>query len=220
LNNTREAKKAGPNVEAEKEKVIESLNLQIKQKETELKNLEETVSKKLTKDSSQEFKSQPRGHKGLLTEHVMELERRKQKLEEVLANLPSEANSEIDEVKEMISLLDKEKDEALKKQRGIVVTNSPNNKRKTISKRQTEEEEEDVVQTLELEKKQLEDKCQDLMNDIESLQEHKKRIERNYKDEVRLMNTKVQELNDYIHELELKNTQRLKGSLGSEVSLF
>jgi len=212
----KRGKKAGPNVEAEKEKVIESLNLQIKQKETELKNLEETVSKKLTKDSSQEFKSQPRGHKGLLTEHVMELERRKQKLEEVLANLPSEANSEIDEVKEMISLLDKEKDEALKKQRGIVVTNSPNNKRKTISKRQTEEEEEDVVQTLELEKKQLEDKCQDLMNDIESLQEHKKRIERNYKDEVRLMNTKVQELNDYIHELELKNTQRLKGSLGSE----
>ena len=98
---------------AQKEKVMESLDSQIKQKESELQNLEEAIAKK-----NKDLQSQSRGHKRLLSEHINELERRKQKLEEVLANLPSEANSEIYEVREMITLLDKEKDEAIEKERG------------------------------------------------------------------------------------------------------
>jgi len=220
----------------QKEKILESLNSQIKQKETELQNLEETLAKK-----NQDLKSQSRGHKRLLSEHISELERRKHKLEEVLANLPSEANSEIYEVREMITLLDKEKDEAIEKEKGnklkkieflitclslgissviespVLAIKIPPKKNGEITETNDQEE---VIRLLELDKKDLEEKCQDLMNDIESLQEHKKRIEKNYKDEVRLMNTKVQELTDYIHELELKNTQRLKGSFGTEVLEF
>jgi len=67
------------------------------------------------------------------------------------------------------------------------------------------------------EKMEYENKCQDLMSDLESAQEHKKKIELNFNEEIKLLNNKIKELNNYILELETKNTQRLRDSIGAEV---
>jgi len=55
----------------------------------------------------------------MISEHITELERRKKKLEEVLVNLPLNSVSESEEVKNMISLLIKEKDLAFDKLNGL-----------------------------------------------------------------------------------------------------
>ena len=59
------------------------------------------------------------GDKKIISEHVTELDRRRQKLEEVLANLPLNSVLESEEVKDMISLLNKEKDLALDQLNGL-----------------------------------------------------------------------------------------------------
>jgi len=78
-------------------------------------------------------------------------------------------------------------------------------------------EQDELIKLLENDKKEYENKCQDLMSDLESAQEHKKRIEQNYNEEIKLLNNKIKELNNYIQELETKNTQRLRDSIGTEV---
>ena len=55
------------------------------------------------------------------------------------------------------------------------------------------------------------------MADIQSAQEHKKRIEKNYNDEIRLLTNKVKELNSYTQDLEAKNAQRLRETLITDV---
>lgn len=70
----------------------------------------------------------------------------------------------------------------------------------------------------EVEKKELEERCRDLVNELEAAQKLRKTNEINYQDEVRVLNNKIQQLNNHIEEIETRANEKLRSSLTSEVS--
>ena len=71
---------------------------------------------------------------------------------------------------------------------------------------------------LEEEKRELEERCSDLVNELEAAQKLRKTNERNYQDEVRVLNNKIQQLNDHIEEIETRAKEKLRSSLTSDVN--
>lgn len=55
---------------------------------------------------------------------------------------------------------------------------------------------------------------------MELAQEHRKRMEKSYQDAINLLDEKVTGLNDYIQDLETRNTERMRRSLTPEVKLL
>jgi len=74
------------------------------------------------------------------------------------------------------------------------------------------------VYGLEEEKRELEERCSDLVNELEAAQKLRKTNERNYQDEVRVLNNKIQQLNDHIEEIETRAKEKLRSSLTSDVN--
>ena len=76
------------------------------------------------------------------------------------------------------------------------------------------------VNELEVERGNLEERCNDLVNELENAQELRKKIEKNYQEEIRVLNEKIKQLNEYIDEMETKNNEKFRGSLTSEVYFY
>lgn len=74
------------------------------------------------------------------------------------------------------------------------------------------------IEETELEKKELEERCSEFVNEIESAQDLRKKVEKNYQEELKVLNNKIQQLNQYIEEIETKNNEKLRFSLTGEVS--
>ena len=60
------------------------------------------------------------------------------------------------------------------------------------------------------EKRQIEEKYNALLTDMESIQDHRKRIEASYQEEVEVLNNKIAQLNDYVEDLESKYNKKVK----------
>ena len=106
------------NREAREEAVLKQQKLEkdIKKKEKELRKLEEDIAEK-----KKEVGSAGRTPDyGPYTAQIAELDVRKQKLESVLAGLSSDTGAEFDEIKEMISLLSRERDLMVDKARSKI----------------------------------------------------------------------------------------------------
>ena len=58
------------------------------------------------------------------------------------------------------------------------------------------------------------------MNELEVVQGLRKKMEKSFQDENRVLSNKVQQLNQYIHEMETKNNEKLRNSLGADVISF
>ena len=69
-----------------------------------------------------------------------------------------------------------------------------------------------------MEKNHLEERCQELMTELEVVQGLRKKIEKSFQDENRVLSNKVQQLSQYIHEMETKNNEKLRNSLGADVN--
>ena len=80
-------------------------------------------------------------------------------------------------------------------------------------------EKELIIEQLYNEKNDLEEKCGQLLKDMELAQEHRKRMEKSYQDAINLLDEKVTGLNDYIQDLETRNTERMRRSLTPEVRI-
>lgn len=60
------------------------------------------------------------------------------------------------------------------------------------------------------EKRELEEKYNNILKEFERSQDHKKKIEANYQEEVKILNDKIAQLQSYGDDLEKKYTKKLK----------
>lgn len=70
------------------------------------------------------------------------------------------------------------------------------------------------------EKVGLEERYNALLNDLDIMQDHRKKIEANYQEEIHILNNKIAQLNSYIEELELKYNKQIKEPIFSPVKFF
>lgn len=56
-----------------------------------------------------------------------------------------------------------------------------------------------------------------MMKELEVAQDLRSKLEKNYRDEVAVLNDKVRQLNEYIEDMEAKNNDRLRNSVPGEV---
>ncbi len=75
-----------------------------------------------------------------------------------------------------------------------------------------------ILEQLQSEKQDLEEKVTQLFNDAQLAQEHRKRMEKSYQNVITLLDEKVSGLNIYIEELEARSNQRIRSSITPEVS--
>ena len=74
-----------------------------------------------------------------------------------------------------------------------------------------------IIEQLDHEKNDLEDKYNQLFKDTQLSQEHRKKMEKAYQNAINLLDEKVGGLNEYIEELEARNNARIRESLTPEV---
>lgn len=63
------------------------------------------------------------------------------------------------------------------------------------------------------EKTELEERCNMLLNDLQLMQEHRKKIESNYNQELQVLNNKISQLTEYSESLEEKYNKRVRESI-------
>lgn len=73
------------------------------------------------------------------------------------------------------------------------------------------------VNELEAERANLEERCNELVSELESAQELRKKMEKNYQEEINILNENIKQLNEYIEEMETKHNEKFRGSLTGEV---
>lgn len=66
------------------------------------------------------------------------------------------------------------------------------------------------IKELKKEKKEIEGKYNNMLKEFERSQEHKKKIEASYQEEVKVLNDKIAQLQLYGEDLEKKYTRQLK----------
>ena len=74
------------------------------------------------------------------------------------------------------------------------------------------------IHILTQEKKEFEEKCNLLIKDLELIQEHKKKLEINYQEELLVQNEKIVQITGYAESLELKYNKRVKEHITPIVS--
>ena len=70
------------------------------------------------------------------------------------------------------------------------------------------------------EKKDIEEKYNNVLKEFERSQDHKKKIEANYQEEVKVLNDKIAELQLYGDDLEKKYTKKLKQVISPTVLTY
>jgi len=73
------------------------------------------------------------------------------------------------------------------------------------------------IHELEVERDDLAERCNELVGEIEVAQDLRKKVEKNYQEEIGVLNNKIHQLNEYIQEMEVKNNEKFRGSLTGEV---
>ena len=81
-------------------------------------------------------------------------------------------------------------------------------------------QQEEQLQELEVERDELAERCNELVGELEVSQDLRKKVEKNYQEEIGVLNNKIHQLNEYIQEMEAKNNEKFRGSLTGEVSIF
>ena len=69
-------------------------------------------------------------------------------------------------------------------------------------------------------KRELEERCDMLLNDFQLMQEHRKKIESNYNQELKVLNKKIYQLTEYSERLEAKYNKRVRESISPVVIRF
>jgi len=69
------------------------------------------------------------------------------------------------------------------------------------------------------EKKEFEEKCNLLIKDLELIQEHKKKLELNYQEELLVQNEKIVQITGYAESLEVKYNKHIKEQITPIVSV-
>ncbi len=73
------------------------------------------------------------------------------------------------------------------------------------------------IHELEVERDDLAERCNELVGELEVAQDLRKKVEKNYQEEIGVLNNKIHQLNEYIQEMEVKNNEKFRGSLTGEV---
>jgi len=58
-----------------------------------------------------------------------------------------------------------------------------------------------------------------MMKELQTTQDLRTKLEKNYRDEVAVLNDKIRQLNAYMEEMEAKNNERLRNSVPGEVTI-
>lgn len=64
-----------------------------------------------------------------------------------------------------------------------------------------------AVEQLRIDNGNLQENYDDLMEDMNTAAEHRKRMEKNFNDNIQLQNKKIEELNQYINDLETRHAR-------------
>jgi hypothetical protein len=73
---------------------------------------------------------------------------------------------------------------------------------------------------MKIDKRDVDQKLADTIDDLNNAHEHRKKMEKNYLDNIALLNNKIRELSEYVEDLETKNNMRVRESFMPDVNNF